>query len=60
MFLGTFVGRRVTLENLGLVPRHRLRCAASEAEADAKAKARVSALAKLKKLGLTAAEIEAL
>jgi hypothetical protein len=33
---------------------------AIKAEQDAKAKARASALAKLKKLGLTAAEIEAL
>jgi hypothetical protein len=34
--------------------------AAQQSEADAKAAARKSALAKLKKLGLTAAEIEAL
>ena len=52
--------RELTADELAQRIKHQAEAVAREAEATAKADARISALAKLAKLGLTKAEIEAL
>jgi hypothetical protein len=57
---GEEVERELTAEEIAERETAQAEAEAQVAKAEAKAKARASALAKLKKLGLTAAEIEAL
>jgi hypothetical protein len=57
---GESIERDLSAEELADLESLKVESEARQAEQDAKIKARLSALAKLKKLGLTAAEIEAL